>query len=92
MRALRGKIKKVGRGAGDLLWRSPKRALSVIHMQQQRDRAKSGPAVILRAYPEISGAPVAPSNFAPDESDLTGTLCMVRKIDEVWHIIANKPW
>jgi len=25
----------------------------------------------LRAYPEITSVPIAPSNFAPDEGDLT---------------------
>ncbi len=45
---------------------------------------------MLRAYPEITGVPIASSNFASDEGDLTRhTLCMVRKIDEVWHKICK---
>jgi len=44
-----------------------------------------------RAYPEITSVPIALSNFAPDEGDLTRhTLCMVRKIDEVWHKICKQ--
>ncbi len=44
-----------------------------------------------RADPEITRVPITPSNFAPDEGNLTRhTWCIVREIDEVWHKICKQ--
>ncbi len=68
-----------------------KKELQLFRQSKGKDITLSNLQKILRAYPEITDVPIAPSNFAPDEGVLTRhTLCMVRKIDKVWHKICKQ--